>query len=337
MQSDGVPVNDPLGGGRSSATLGNRSGPSGGRAAALKQSLGPSGPMTPQVAMPCPPKSKKSGAACRAQRQTPACVSPCKPRCLKPPRIRCGSIRIPKEPWNTESYDRIYENEFLAAIDNPLSTFSVDVDAASYSNTRRYLENGVLPPPDAVRIEEFINYFSYDYPEPGDGHPFSITADVSSCPWNPEHRLVHIGLKGREIFVEDAPPSNLVFLLDVSGSMAPQNKLPLVKRGLKLLVQNLRAKDRIAIVVYASSAGLHLRSTPGDEKEKLLDAILQLHACGSTAGGAGIELAYKIAQKNFIEEGNNRVILTTDGDFNTGPSSDSYIVRLIEEKRKSGV
>jgi Ca-activated chloride channel family protein len=247
------------------------------------------------------------------------------------------ALRCPRQPWNTESYDVIDENRFLDVIDNPFSTFSIDVDAASYSNVRRYLEGGRMPPADAVRIEELINYFTYEYPDPEGDAPFSITTEVTRCPWTPEHRLVHIGLQGKRIPLEDMPPNNLVFLLDVSGSMQPANKLPLLRRAFVMLTQNLRDEDRIAIVVYAGAAGLVLPSTPGSDKQKILEAINKLQAGGTTAGGAGIKLAYKVAEENFIENGNNRVILATDGDFNTGVSSDAEMVRLIEEKRKSGV
>jgi Ca-activated chloride channel family protein len=247
------------------------------------------------------------------------------------------AIRIPSEPWNTEAYDRIYENRFLESIDNPYSTFSIDVDAASYSNVRRFVDQGRLPPVDAVRIEELINYFAYDYPDPEGADPFSITAEVAECPWNDDHKLVHIGLQGKRVAVKDLPPNNLVFLLDVSGSMGPPNKLPLLKRAFHLLTENLRPEDRVAIVVYAGAAGLVLPSTSGDEKDTIVDAIDRLQSGGSTAGGSGIKLAYKVAEENFIEDGNNRVILATDGDFNTGVSSDAEMVRLIEEKRKSGV
>lgn len=238
---------------------------------------------------------------------------------------------------NTEAYDRIYENEFLEALSNPLSTFSIDVDAASYSNTRRFLNDGYLPPPDAVRIEEFINYFSYDYPQPDDGMPFSITTEVSECPWENKHRLLHIGLQGKNVPMEDIPPGNLVFLLDVSGSMNHPAKLPLLKSAFKLLVKQLRDEDKVAIVVYAGASGLVLSSTPGSQKEMIINAIENLYPGGSTAGAAGIKLAYEIAKKNFIKGGNNRVILATDGDFNVGVSSDGELVRIIEEKREQGV
>ncbi len=235
--------------------------------------------------------------------------------------------------FHTEEYGRIYENEFLDALKNPLSTFSIDVDAASYSNIRRFINNGQLPPKDAVRTEEMINYFTYDYPQPHDEHPFSITTDVATCPWNEDHKLVLIGLQGKKIATENLSPSNLVFLIDVSGSMNEPNKLPLVKSAFRLLVNQLRSVDRVSIVVYAGQAGLVLPSTSGNEKEKILDAIDRLEAGGSTAGGAGIQLAYKVAKENFLQEGNNRVILATDGDFNVGISSTGELVRFIEEKR----
>ena len=239
--------------------------------------------------------------------------------------------------FNTEDYDRIYENPFLSPTVNPLSTFSIDVDAASYSNVRRFINDGRLPPADAVRIEELVNYFTYDYPDPTGDVPFSITMEMAPAPWNAQHRLVHIGLQGRRLPVEDLPPSNLVFLLDVSGSMSSPDKLPLLKAAFRMLVNELRPEDRVAIVVYAGAAGLVLPSTPGTEKEKMLDAIEQLEAGGSTAGGAGIKLAYEVAEKYFREEGNNRVILATDGDFNIGASSDAEMVRLIESKRDRGI
>lgn len=239
--------------------------------------------------------------------------------------------------FNTEDYDNIVENKFLAAVINPLSTFSIDVDEASYSNVRRYLQNGSLPPAGAVRIEEMINYFDYVYPQPVAGDPFSVNSEISSCPWNPQHRLVHIGLQGKEIPVEDLPSANLVFLIDVSGSMSEPNKLPLVQSSLNLLVDRLREKDRVAIVVYAGNAGLVLPSTNGLQKSKIKEAIDNLQAGGSTAGGEGILLAYRTAKENFIQGGNNRIILATDGDFNVGLSSDDELVRLIESERKSGV
>lgn len=242
-----------------------------------------------------------------------------------------------KEDFNTESYDHITENRFLKAKDNPLSTFSIDVDAASYSNVRRFLNLGQLPPAGAVRIEELINYFHYEYPQPIDEHPFSINTEISDCPWNKDNKLVLIGLQGKKIPTENLPASNLVFLIDVSGSMDEPNKLPLVKASMKMLVDQLREQDKVAIVVYAGNAGLVLPSTSGSDKTKIKDAIDNLEAGGSTAGGAGIKLAYKIAKENFAKEGNNRVILCTDGDFNIGASSDDEMERLIEQERKSGV
>jgi Ca-activated chloride channel family protein len=246
--------------------------------------------------------------------------------------------RYPRQPWNREQYDEIVENPFVAVSVDPLSTFSIDVDRASYSNVRRFImQEGQLPPRDAVRIEELVNYFPYDYTGPDGDAPIAVHAEVGPAPWKPQHQLVRIGLQARRVKVENLPPSNFVFLLDVSGSMMPPNKLPLVRAAMRLLVNELRPKDRVAIVVYAGSAGLVLPSTPGDEKTKILDAIAQLEAGGSTAGGAGIRRAYDEAVANFIRGGNNRVILATDGDFNVGVSSDAEMVRLIEEKRQTGV
>lgn len=238
---------------------------------------------------------------------------------------------------NTEQYDLIVENDFRSALKYPLSTFGIDVDNASYSNSRRFLMQGTMPPRDAVRVEEFINYFNYDYPQPDGKQPFSINTEISECPWNTSHRLVHIGLQGRDIPKENMPPTNLVFLLDVSGSMNAPNKLPLLKNAFKLLIKELREEDRVAIVVYAGASGVVLQSTSGAEKRKIRLAIDELHAGGSTAGAEGIHLAYKIAEKNLIDGGNNRVILATDGDFNVGQSSDSELVQIIEEKREKGI
>ncbi len=238
---------------------------------------------------------------------------------------------------NTEEYDKINENEFKAVKNNPLSTFSIDVDTASYSNIRRYIRYNQLPPKDSVRIEEMINYFSYDYPQPDGKAPFSIVTEMSSCPWNGKHRLVHIGLQGRDIDYDNLKASNLVFLVDSSGSMSSHNKLPLLKKSLKILLKELSRRDTIAIVAYAGSAGLVLPSTPANQKEKILNALDSLNAGGSTAGGAGIKLAYKVAKNNFIRGGNNRVILATDGDFNVGTSSTGHLVRLIEERRKDDI
>jgi Ca-activated chloride channel family protein len=238
---------------------------------------------------------------------------------------------------NTEEYGRFQENPFLKVVDNPLSTFSIDVDRASYSNVRRYLNAGQRPPRDAVRIEELVNYFTYDYPDPRGADPFSVTTEVASCPWNAKNRLLLVGLQARRMKTADLPPTNLVFLIDVSGSMEMPNKLPLVKQSLSLLVNQLRSKDRVAIVVYAGNAGLVLPSTSGGDKGAILSAIDGLEAGGSTAGGAGIKLAYRIAKENFLDGGNNRVILATDGDFNVGASSDGELEQLIEEKRKDRI
>ena len=240
-------------------------------------------------------------------------------------------------PHNTEEYDVINENIFLDPLNQPLSTFSIDVDAASYSNMRRMINNGQLPQKDVVRIEEMINYFHYDYPNPTGEHPFSITTEISKAPWNEKHKLVHIGLQGKMLDYDQLQPTNLVFLIDVSGSMSDRNKLPLLKSSMKLLVNELGANDRVAIVVYAGAAGLILPSTPASEKEKIMAAFDRLQAGGSTAGGAGIKLAYNVALKNLIKNGNNRVVLATDGDFNVGASSTSDMVRLIEEKRDEGI
>lgn len=239
--------------------------------------------------------------------------------------------------FNTEEYTPLGENRFHDVVGTPLSTFSIDVDAASYGNARRYIRQETLPPKDAVRIEELVNYFDYDYPQPEGEDPFSVTVEQSDCPWQPEHRLIHIGLQGRKYTGSELPSSNLVFLIDVSGSMQPENKLPLVQKAFRLLVDQLRANDRVAIVVYAGAAGLVLPSTRGSEKAAIYSAIDRLSAGGSTAGAAGIQLAYQIAQENFIRGGNNRIILATDGDFNVGVSSTGDLVSLVEEKRKAGV
>lgn len=238
---------------------------------------------------------------------------------------------------NTEEYGSFRENRFLSVTENPLSTFALDVDAASYGNIRRIINQGQMPVKDAVRIEEMINYFSYDYPQPLDGHPVRIDTETAVCPWNNKHQVVRIGVKAKEIPSETLPTGNFVFLLDVSGSMFSANKLPLVKASMKLLVNNLRPKDRVAIVTYAGAAGEVLPSTSASDKQKIMEALDNLQAGGSTAGGAGIQLAYKIAEKNLVKGGNNRVILCTDGDFNVGVSSPTELESLIESKRKSGV
>lgn len=239
--------------------------------------------------------------------------------------------------FESETYARIRDNLFHSVTENPLSTFSIDVDTASYANVRRFLLQGSLPPKDAVRIEEMLNYFTYDYPQPKRGEPFSVNVEVAGCPWDGDHRLVRIGLKGREVPAAKRPPSNLVFLVDVSGSMQPANKLPLLKRALKMLVQQLGENERVAIVVYAGSSGLVLPSTCCDQRQKVLDALDRLESGGSTNGGEGIQRAYAVAQENFIKGGINRVILCTDGDFNVGVTNHGDLTRLIEEKARGGV
>ena len=245
--------------------------------------------------------------------------------------------RMYADGMNAEEYKEIAENNFKTVSESPLSTFSIDIDAASYSNMRRYINKGELPPADAIRTEELINYFSYDYPQPTGNDPVKITTEVGACPWNVKHRLVRIGLKAKEIPTDKLPVSNLVFLIDVSGSMYGPQRLGLVQSSLKLLVNNLRDEDRVAIVVYSGSAGEKLPSTSGSDKQKIREAIDELTAGGSTAGGAGIKLAYKMAKQNFVKGGNNRIILCTDGDFNVGVSSDEGLEKLIEQERKCGV
>ncbi len=242
-------------------------------------------------------------------------------------------IDKPSNPYK----DISIEYPMLSVAKAPLSTFSIDVDRASYSQLRSTLNYGSMPHPDNVRIEELINYFDYEYRPTQGKAPFSITTELSDCPWNPKHQLALVALQGRKITLEQTPPQNLVFLLDVSGSMSSSNKLPLLKNAFRLLVGQLRPKDKVAIVVYAGAAGMVLPSTSGSEKSKILNALSQLNAGGSTAGGAGIELAYQLAQKSFEEGGNNRVILATDGDFNVGVSSNGELTKLIEQKRKTGI
>ncbi|MGK7945552.1 MAG: von Willebrand factor type A domain-containing protein [Microcystaceae cyanobacterium] len=239
--------------------------------------------------------------------------------------------------FNTEEYNQINEQPFQSVKLRPLSTFSIDVDTASYSNIRRFINMGQWPPEDAVRIEEMINYFTYDYPAPVNNIPFSVTTEVSQAPWQPKHQLVLVGVQGKSIPQEQLPPSNLVFLLDVSGSMSYYNKLPLLKSAFKLLVSQLDEKDTISIVVYAGSAGVVLPPTPGDQKEKIIAALEKLQAGGSTAGGEGIKLAYQLAQTFYLESGNNRVILATDGDFNVGTSSEGELVNSIEQYRNDNI
>ncbi|GAB3230932.1 VWA domain-containing protein [Hymenobacter seoulensis] len=243
------------------------------------------------------------------------------------------------EPGAGESYATIAENGFRNATKEPLSTFSIDVDAASYSNVRRFLQQGQLPPIDAVRTEELINYFQYDYPqpEPSSTEPFRVITEQAQCPWNPEHHLVQIALQGRKIVTEKLPPANLVFLVDVSGSMEGEDRLGLIQQALRLLTKELRPQDKVALVVYAGAAGTVLPPTAGSQRATILEAIDNLEAGGSTAGGAGLCLAYKVARENFNKESNNRVILCTDGDFNVGEQSDQAMERLIKQERESGV
>ncbi len=246
-------------------------------------------------------------------------------------------VRQKVKTSDNESYNKINENSFKSVKTDALSTFSIDVDKAAYANVRRYLNNGEKPPLDAVRIEEMINYFDYAYPQPKGEHPLAFISEYSDCPWNDNHKLLHIGLQGKTTDLSKLPASNIVFLIDVSGSMSDENKLPLLKSAFKILVANMRKQDKVAIVVYAGAAGVVLPATSGDQKNTINEALNNLQSGGSTAGGAGIELAYKIAVENFINNGNNRVVLATDGDFNVGASSDGDMERLIEEKRKTGV
>jgi Ca-activated chloride channel family protein len=240
-------------------------------------------------------------------------------------------------PFNTEAYDHIEENKFRRVDADPLSTFSIDVDTASYANVRRFLTDGSLPPAGAVRIEELVNYFRFDYPQPSGREPFSITSELTACPWNPTHRLALIGLQGRALEERDPAPRNLVFLIDVSGSMQPPDKLPLVRTAMRMLADVLTERDRVAIVVYAGSSGLVLPSTSGDQKERIHESLARLEAGGSTNGAGGIKLAYEVARQNFIRGGVNRVVLATDGDFNVGVTSQSELVQLIEHERESGI
>lgn len=248
-----------------------------------------------------------------------------------------AGIRIASEPANREGYAHTDVNDFLTTADRPLSTFSADVDTASYSNVRRFVEVGQRPPPGAVRIEELVNYFDYGYQTPTGSKPVSVNWEIAQCPWNDEHLLARIGLQTRPIDDAETPPRNLVFLLDVSGSMSSPDKLPLLKRAMQLLVDNLREQDSVSIVVYAGAAGMALPPTRGDKLTKIRDAISQLESGGSTNGAGGIRLAYDLAKRHFLERGINRVILATDGDFNVGTTSHDELVDLIEDKRKSGV
>lgn len=278
--------------------------------------------------MPMPRPSRKPAPPPMAMGR----VAPSSPAPIAQP------LAIEQDPsMNTEAYSRIDDNPFLRTSERPLSTFSSDVDTASYSNLRRFLRDGHLPPKDAVRIEEMINYFHYNYPAPPKGQPFSITTEVGPSPFHAKYQLVRIGLQAPAINDDKVPARNLVFLLDVSGSMMSPDKLPLVKRAMNLLVENLRDNDRVAIVVYAGSEGLALPSTSGKNKDAIRTAIANLEAGGSTNGAAGIKLAYSLAQQHFVKGGINRVILATDGDFNVGITSEGDLTRLIEQQREHGV
>lgn len=241
------------------------------------------------------------------------------------------------ENYGDERYKDYGENPFLAVADYPVSTFSVDADAASYTNARRYLSLAQMPPKESVRIEEYVNFFTYDYPEPAEGESVSINTEVSDCPWNGEHHLIRVGLKGKHVPEAELAASNYVLLIDVSGSMDARDKLPLLREGFKMMVDELNDDDRVAIVTYAGKSSVAMKSTPCSRRDEIKRTIDKLRASGSTAGADGILTAYEIAQENFVQEGNNRVILGTDGDFNVGPSSYEELVELIEEKRKSGV
>ncbi|MEA5581173.1 von Willebrand factor type A domain-containing protein [Nodularia harveyana UHCC-0300] len=301
-----------------------------------------SSPTREAIQAPSVSKVRPSGMPSSTSAQDQAFGSSSSPRQNRSSNIEPRMVApVPEPPtgttFNTENYNRIEDNSFHRVSDEPLSTFSIDVDTASYSNMRRFITQGQLPPKDAVRIEEMINYFSYDYPQPRGNRPFSVNTEVTTAPWNPQHKLVQVGLQGKRLESENLPASNLVFLIDVSGSMNQPAKLPLVKQSLRLLVNELRPQDRVSLVVYSGNAGLVLPATSGDEKAEILAAIDRLEAGGSTAGGQGIELAYKIAKESFLKSGNNRVILATDGDFNVGISSDGELTRLIEQKRDQGI
>jgi len=241
------------------------------------------------------------------------------------------------ERFNTERYDHIAENPFVPVAEDPRSTFSVDVDTAAYALTRRHLREGRRPPPGAVRIEELVNYFSYNYPEPRSGEPFSVTTELSNAPWAPKHHLLRIGIKGKHVAPATRPSANLVFLVDVSSSMNSPDKLPLLKQGFEMLVRQLDEGDRVSIVVYAGASGLVLPPTPGNDKRKILDALERLRAGGSTNGGDGIQLAYQQARSQFAADRTNRVVLATDGDFNVGTTNQSELIGLIEQQAKTGI
>lgn len=284
-------------------------------------------------------KAKTTSQSSAVMARPPAYTPPAeaKPRIPASMTLEEGDYEEDPGDHSREGYDNIVENDYKEVKENPLSTFSIDVDKASYANVRRFINANRLPPKDAVRIEEMVNYFPYQYEEPTEGHPFNIITEMADCPWNDKHKLLQVALKGKELDTREVPASNLVFLIDVSGSMNSPSKLPLLKKGFELLVDQLRPEDRVAIVVYAGAAGLVLPSTSGASKSLINKALDKLSAGGSTAGAAGIRQAYEVAKENFIKGGNNRVILATDGDFNVGISSDGELVGLIEEKRKEGV
>lgn len=246
-------------------------------------------------------------------------------------------IRVQGGTTNRETYAKVQENAYTSVQQQPLSTFSIDVDKASYANVRRYLSDNLMPPADAVRVEELINYFTYDITTNSSEHPFAIRSEVARSPWDHKKKLVHITLKAPDLNLSRATRNNLTFLIDVSGSMYDADKLPLLKDCLKMLIENLREQDKISIVVYAGAAGVVLKPTSGKDKEDILNALDQLQAGGSTAGGQGIELAYSLAAKHFMPDGNNRIILATDGDFNVGVTSVKDLTKLIEQKRASGI
>ena len=298
----------------------------------------PSGRMSPSV-LPPPPSPASTGlnrTMVQSEGAVPSAVVPVRPQRPNDGPMFGDRDRLhPPGTFNTEDYNRINENPFQRPLNSPLSTFSIDVDTASYSNVRRFIRQGQLPPKDAVRVEELINYFPYDYPQPQGDRPFSVTTEVTRAPWNTQHKLVQIGLKGKQL--QTIQPSNLVFLVDVSGSMKRPHKLDLVKKSLCLLTEQLSPQDRVSLVVYAGHAGVVLPPTPGNHKAQIMATLDRLEAGGSTAGAAGIELAYQMAQKNLLNNGNNRVILATDGDFNVGVSSNAGLERLIASKRDQGI
>ncbi|HRK07639.1 MAG TPA: von Willebrand factor type A domain-containing protein [Pseudobdellovibrionaceae bacterium] len=303
----------------------------------LDQSIAAAPPPSAKVAAPMSPSAVRMGGLSRAREAKSDSFAALAPGRGVPAKMKKESRAAVDVAHNTEAYSPIVENEFKLVKDQPLSTFSVDVDTASYANVRRLLVAGQMPQPDAVRIEEMVNYFKYELPQPRDGRPFSVTTEISQSPWTPQHQLLRIALKGREMPASARPASNLVFLVDVSGSMEDPTKLPLARRALKMLVDQMRAKDKISIVVYASSTGLVLPPTSGENKTRILEALDRLQAGGSTNGEGGLRQAYQVAEENFIKGGINRVILATDGDFNVGVSSEGGMQRLIEEKAKSGV